>query len=388
MDYSVTTPISSRFMYTGAAIQEGQIESPDASTAGDFGERLVEGFFRSWYLYITPIVLFAALGLYSASGMVGQYTSIGRLNATANPYVDQPTIRGTEISYYETPASGTARLINEQLGSDSFVDDVAERAGLSEYVETGLITRGSIRASLGAYAAGNNNLTVGASWADPETALELANATLAGYTDYLANIAAADSAEAVDFWTERKAAATEDVLAAQAQLSDYMQSLPQGAEAERTTGQTLEIDRLQSTIDRALDVESKAQASIDEAAFTSAQAQGDASRSLLIVDAPTLAAAPSAVAKDQMTTVVMFTMLGVLIAAGALVLRTTLDRTVRTAGQVGHAASTTTIAVVPQLKGHAKKRSGRKSSKSSSKKPTKKPTKKPARQPSPAGASA
>ena len=210
---------------------------------------------------------------------------------------------GTEIGAYETPAAGTARLINEQLASDSFVSDVTERAGMTDLVESGVITDDDIRSHLSASAAGSNNLTVSASWADPDTALRLTNATLAGYTDYLANIAAADSAEAVDFWTERKAVATKDVNVAEDELNTFLQSLPQGAEGEPTPTQSLELDRLQSVLDRALDVESQAQTSIDEAAFTSNQARGDASRSLLIVDSPKLATAPSAIAMKQMIVV-------------------------------------------------------------------------------------
>jgi len=320
--------------------------------ASDFTQRLVDRFFAHWYLYLLPVLALALLGAYSASNIVGDYASVGRLNATANPYVTQPDIRGTEIGAYETPAAATSRLINEQIGTDRFVSDVAERADLADAVNAGLITLSNIRGSIGAGPAGTNNLTIGARWSEPETARRLTEATIAAYTEYLAQVAAADSAEAVGFWTERKDTATIDVEAAEAALNEYLADLPAGqAAAERSTEQVFEIERLNSAVSRALDVEREAQTAIDEAEFAVAQAQSASARSLVVIDPPAAAAAPSPVRRDQIVSFLMFSLLGLVISFGALVLTTVLDRTVRTGSQLGRVTGAATVVTVPRLKG-------------------------------------
>ena len=327
----------------------------DAAPAGDFAERLIDGFFRRWYAYVLPVVVFSLLGVYSASQIVGFHTSVGRLNATANPFVDQPDIRGTEVGYYETPASATARLINEQLATDAFIDDVAERAGLAGLLDSGLITRADVRSNIGANAEGNNNLTVSASWSDSQTAYRLAESTIAGYSDYLLGLAAADTAEAVQFWTQRKAAATAEVDAASEQLSQYLAGLPEATSGtERTPEQLFEIERLNSVVDRALDVEREAQNAIDEASFISAQALSKSARELLVIDPPALSLAPSPVLRDQVVAFSMFLLLGVMVSSAALVMITLLDRTVRSASQLGIAGDVKTVVQVPRLKELAK----------------------------------
>ena len=80
---------------------------------------------------------------------------------------------------------------------------MAARVGLADALENGVITRDELRGRIGAGAIGNNNLTINATWDDPETAFRLVDATIQGYSDYIVEVATVDSTEAVQFWTTR-----------------------------------------------------------------------------------------------------------------------------------------------------------------------------------------
>jgi hypothetical protein len=341
----------------GGPVSTNNSESPPES---DFTERLVNRFFRRWYLYVVPVALFVAMGMYSASNITSEFSSYARLSATANPYVTQSEIRGTEIGSFESAAAGTARLINEQIQTDAFIDDVAGRAGLSDALEQALITRDDIRSrtDANADAAGENNLRIEASWADPDTAFLMVEATITGYSDYLAQIALVDSDEAVQFWTERRTDARAEAQVAEDELTSYLTQLPPIPDGqERDTAQVLNIQRLNSSLDRALEAERAAQSAIDEADFAASQALSDSSRQLLLVDAPAVASFPGPVRRDQAQSVVMFTLLGFVFSFAALLIGTHLDRSIRSRSQLGQAAGTALVAAVPRIKQLRPKRS-------------------------------
>jgi uncharacterized protein involved in exopolysaccharide biosynthesis len=323
----------------------------EAGLPHDFTERLVDGFFRRWVLYVLPVAVFVAIGVYTAGNITADYASYARLSATSNPYLTQPAIRGTEIGLYESPGDGTARLINEQLRTDAFINEIASRVDLTEAIDTGAITRVDVRNQIGASGAGENTLLVSARWADPDIAHDLADATIQGYTEYLSQIAAADSLEAVEFWTDQLTQATEEVQSAEDALAGYLELLPPVPDGQtRSIEQELEIQRLTATLNRALDDQSDIEDAVDEAQLTANQAASNSIRQVTVIDTPEIATAPESVRRDKLTAIAMFTLLGVLIAFAALVLSTVADRAVRTRSQLAHTAGIGAVVVIPRIK--------------------------------------
>jgi uncharacterized protein involved in exopolysaccharide biosynthesis len=323
------------------------------SPPSDLSERLVDGFFRRWVFYVLPVALFASLGVYMAGNITADYASYATLSAASNPNLSQPTIRGTEISPFESPANGTARLINEQLQTDAFIDAVAMRAGLdlTEAENAGSFTRVDLRNQISARGLGQNTLQLTARWTDPDTAYRLVDGLIAGYVAYLTDIAAADSLEAVDFWTEQVVVAADEARAAEAALSTYLARFPADPETQsRSTEQGLAIERLNAALDRALEAESDAQDRVDEAQLTANQAASNATREFTVIDAPEVATAPEPVRRDQITAIAMFTLLGLLIGFVALVLSTVADRALRTRSQLVHAARSDSVVTIPRIK--------------------------------------
>jgi len=323
----------------------------DAGPPSDFSERLVDGFFRRWVLFVLPVAMFVAIGVYTAGNITAEYESSARLSATSNPYLAQPTIRGTEIGFYESPGDGTARLINEQLRTDSFIDDIASRADLTEAIDTGAITRVDARNQIAASGAGQNTLQVSARWADPDTAYRLVDATIRGYSDYLAGIAAADSLEAIEFWRGQLIQSSEDLQEAEDALNQYVRLLPPVPDGQdRPIEQELEIQRFNTSLDRALQDQSDTQDALTEAQLTANQAASSSARGLTVIDAPEISIDPEPVRQSKITAIAIFTLLGVLIALAALVLSTVAERSIRTRSQLALAAGIGSVVVIPRIK--------------------------------------
>ena len=317
----------------------------------DFTPRLVDQFFRRWIWYVLPVVLLAIVGVRAASNVSQDFVSRGTLSASSNPLVDTPEVRGGSIGAFESPAAGITRLINEQLRSDAFVEGIADRAGLASALESGLISTAVIRQQVSANAQGENLLTVQASWSDPETAFQLVDATINNYLDLVSETVAIDSVEAIDFWTGIQSAAQQRADEAEANLRAYTQALPELAEGEqRAPEQEFELSRLNATLDEALGGVSSAQNSIDAAKLNVDQSKSQAGRQLRVIDPPQVAAAPESSAFEKLSTVALFTLLGLLISGLALVVTTLADHSVRSTAQLELASGVGSTTIVPRSK--------------------------------------
>lgn len=314
-------------------------------------QRVVDQGFRRWLLYLLPVVLMLGVGVRAAQAKTPEFQSAGRMSATSNPLVEETEVRGSEIRLFESPAAGTARLINEQLSTDVFVDDVAERAGLTEFIEIGLIDRDVIRRQVGASESGENVLTVGASWGDAETSYLLVDATINGYLDYVESIVVQDSDDAIEFWTAVRDDAEARVAAAETALVSLLDSLPTVREgAERAIEDQLVIQRFNDAVTLAESNVTDAQTAIEQAELSKIQLRSEAGRQLRIIDQPNVPFAPESNMMDRLLLVVVFTMLGVIISIAAMVAATLLDRSVRLPAQLRSVGADDTIVVLPKMK--------------------------------------
>ena len=331
----------------------GQLETPfrDVPRSSDFTLRMADQFFRRWFWFILPVVLLAAIGVRAVGNVSDQYVSAGTLNASENPLVTTPVVRGTTIGQFEAPAAGIARLINEQLRSDAFVEDVAARAGLEDALSSQLITPDIIRQQVGASTQGENLLTVEASWSDPQTSFLLVDSTIESYLDLISETVAIDSEEAIQFWTGVQADAQRDVDAAQTELNEYTRGLPTLAIGEQlSAGQQLDLTRLNASLDSALANVSEAQASIDTARLNAEQAKSQAGRQVRVVDPPTQPTSPQPETFRKIATLVMFTLIGVVISLAALLVTTLADHSIRSVGQLRSAVNVGAVTTVKKSK--------------------------------------
>ncbi len=115
--------------------------------------RLLETFFRRWWLYILPLVAMIGLGIYTAGNKADAYHSVAVLSAADETLLDE--LQGasrTDTLAFESPADATARRINEALRTDEFVRVVRDAAGVP--ADSLLVTIEDVRRDVWASSGG------------------------------------------------------------------------------------------------------------------------------------------------------------------------------------------------------------------------------------------
>ena len=87
--------------------------------------RLLESFFRRWWLCLVPVLLLAGLGARLVMGQSQAYRSIGSVNVANSTLVATLTdVRGNPSFGYDTAAGATSKQVNSLLQTDQFLRDV------------------------------------------------------------------------------------------------------------------------------------------------------------------------------------------------------------------------------------------------------------------------
>ncbi len=156
------------------------------------------------------------------------------------------------IQQWESPADGVSRLINERLRTDQFIVNVADLAGLTEFVETDPTATAIISESVWASSGGNSLLSVSSTWSDPQTSYELVTATIEAFQQYLADSVASNSSEAKAFYSERLVDYQKQATEAEKTLIDYRDALPELEPDESyQLADQLELERLSKALENA-----------------------------------------------------------------------------------------------------------------------------------------
>ncbi len=301
----------------------------EIARAKAFSLRAMEILFRHRVMFLLPIIALTAVGVLQASQVSPTYHAGAALSTATNPLLEDQQVRGVTIERFESPAEGTSRIIDEQLRTDAFVEEIAERVGLSEALEADLIDYDTIRENVSTSAGGSSLLSIEATWGDAVTAYQLVNGVVDTYLEYLADTVASDSSEAVAFYEGIRDGALEDRATRQDELERYLNTLPAiESERDRPIAVQLYIDELTGQIDDADERVAEAERRIDEADLSVLQSRSNAGRSVQLIDEPTVPTAPEAALPQRVMAVGGTFIIGVMIAIGALLFVTVLDRSV------------------------------------------------------------
>jgi capsular polysaccharide biosynthesis protein len=327
-----------------------------------FAYRLAENFFRRWPLYVLPLVLLIGIGVFQAKRAKADYKASGVINVVNNPLLTSLTsIQGSDIGAFETPAGGTARMINELLQTDAFISTVVKDAGLDQQFASGYMTPEKIRSAVAAVPQGDRLLNVTAVWPTGADALALAQGTISGYTKYVLESKVGDSTEAAQFWENQAALDQKKVDKANDALNEYLTENPPPANgADRPVEEQLALGRLNNDISQAQALVTNDLSEQQKANLTAQQLTSAAGQGLQVVDPPEMPTSPESIKRKQALVLGIYALLGFIIAVTMLVLGNLLDRTVRSAHDIQTATGLSVVATVPKVRNFNKPRSASK----------------------------
>jgi len=310
--------------------------------------RLLETFFRRWWLYLLPVALLVAGGIALSLRSGSGYQAVGVVDVSKGTLLSELTsIRGEQFGY-DTPATSTARTLNSLLRTDNFIEAVAKRAGVTTALKTGELTSLQIRDSIAVSADGDNLLSVVSTTSNPELSARLARATIDSFIEYRLAGDVSESKAAEQFFNTQLSTYQQQLDAAQKALADYAAAHPGGPQDERPLAEQVEIDRLKSAVTEAQAPYASAQGKSDEARLATEQAASDVNERLRVIDEPSVPGAPVPRLKSMVITLALFTIVGSLVAFGAVVLASTLDRTMRSPEDVEDIFGLPVLTVVPE----------------------------------------
>jgi uncharacterized protein involved in exopolysaccharide biosynthesis len=315
--------------------------------------RLLETFFRRWWLYVLPLVLLTALGTASIVGKGASYKASGSILVNRDSLLNQITaVRGQNSFGFDSPATYTSRQFSTLLGTDAFLTSVIKAAGLSSAAESGAITLDSVRKSLWVSPQGDELVVVNASTNSPELSFRLAGATIDSYLQWEIDTNVTESQGAEQFFESLLVPYQQRLDDARQALAQYVNTHPAaGAASDRPADEQVEIGRLTEAVTRADDQLSTATASLNSARLANTQSSTDVTQRLRIVDTPRQPAAPEPHRKKDALTLMMFLALGSIVSAAALVVGTLLDRSVRYGEEVEAHLKVPVLATVPSSRG-------------------------------------
>ena len=331
--------------------------------SADIVLRLLDTFFRRFWLYLVPVVLLGGMGVWIATSNVAQYTSVGTMQVEPDARVAQLTGNPTDPGFgWETPAAATSRTISSLVGTDTFVENVIAKGGLEQPIAAGVLTFGEVRQSIGVYPDGSRLVKFVGTNRTAEVAERVAWATMEAFVDVVMENEISDNVVARDFIRDKLADFEADVRAAEDRLEDWLNDNPEPLdERDRPTGEILQLERLQQDVlaqDQRL---AEAESSIQQAELSVEQKAAEVRQRFAVIDPPRVPWAPLPTFQKTVLTVLMALVLGSVIALAGVVIATIMDRTLRFPEDVKKRLGVRVIAVVPQVKVSAgsKKRSSR-----------------------------
>jgi hypothetical protein len=304
------------------------------------------------WLYLVPVVLLGAAGVWAVTSGEDSYQSVGTMKVEPGALVAELTGSQQDPGFgWETPAGATAASLNALLRTQTFVDQVAVNAGLEETLDSGLMSAGEVPRSIAVYPDGARLVKVVGTNRNPDLAHRLADATIESYVDTVMANELSDSVVAMEFLEQKLPDYEASVTEAEAALEDWLAENPDPPDGEsRPEDEQVEFARLQQAVSLRDQRLTEIQGSIEQAELSVEQKEAEVRQRLEVIDPPQQPTAPQPKLKKAVMTVAMALVLGCLVALAAIVIGTILDRTIRFPGDVRERLGTRVLAVVPRAR--------------------------------------
>ena len=187
-------------------------------------------------------------------------------------------------------------------------------------MKAGLVTLPQIRSSIGAFANGDNLVTVAATSTNPDAAQRMAKATIEAYVQSVVDSSSSQGTAAVTFYDGLITTYKTAVDDANNALNTYVNAHPVSALGTRTADEQSELTRLTAAVTQAQTQYDSAASKRQDAELSVEQTKADVGQRLRVVDEPQMPSSALSGLKSKIMSMATFVVLGLLLAGGALVL--------------------------------------------------------------------
>ena len=313
--------------------------------------RVLDSFFRRWWLHLLPILLFTILGLIYYLVKPPLFISKGVVLVNKTTVLNQLTEIGNEGYVFVTPAQSTIDQLGELANTDSFIRSIIAQTSLETELQNDPEIlddlMAAVRQSIWAEAQGEQSVGIYGSWEDANIGLQLVNATIENFLQWHINRTKEDSSIALNFFNTLIGEYKQELDGARGALDDYLIQHPEPIRGERPEIEKAQIKGLEGNIDIFYRQYVDALGKQENARLSTDKAESSVRQTYVLIDTPTLAEKPVASKLDNIISVAIFVILGGVFAVLSIIGGAAIDRSFRFPVDVQQFLHIPVLAVVP-----------------------------------------
>ncbi|WP_129631023.1 lipopolysaccharide biosynthesis protein [Candidatus Oscillochloris fontis] len=316
--------------------------------------RLLESFFRHRWLNIIPILIAAIVGVIFVLNMAPEYVATGRLYVSQENLLADLTSSGQSGSFWTTAAETTVSEMYELISTQAFIRTVIQKTDLEASMALGpdsvYETMTYARKVISIQAVGSNLLDISATGDDPTIVYQLVASTMDAYVQWKINNGYQESVAARSFFEALMVPYQEDVDNARNDLIDFLDANPNPVRGDRPPEETMELERLQASVQRAEERLSAARDNLENASLSQVQSESVTKQTYMVIDQPEIPQVAEISTKTMIMNFAIFVVVGIFLSVVGIAGGALLDRSLRFPIDVRHGLSLPVLAMVPMAK--------------------------------------
>jgi capsular polysaccharide biosynthesis protein len=295
--------------------------------------KLLETAFSRAWLLVLPIVLVPLL-VVALTGSTPVYESWATVWASA-PVGDSGPAFGATNSYV-TPAQNQVQVLGDLLSTDSFREQVAVQAGLTDGSDRDELRNAVGHLDIGVSTVGANLVSISASSGHPAEAQAVVAAVISQYQLRAATEIQRRGVASVDYYTQQLALVDQTLIQRRQELSEYLRAHPKAGDPSDVASKDPNYLALVSQVETQVSRQESLHEALQGVQLEQASAPSSQEASFSVQDPASLPEAPLPTSSTQKYGLPFAGLLfGLMISASYVYFAYRTDHTIRSAADVG-----------------------------------------------------
>lgn len=316
--------------------------------------RLLESWFRRWWLYIIPVILMLAVGVLLVFRAPSTYTASATLFIEDNSLLLSLTNapNPTERSWWQTPAEVVRNDYRELMQTEAFMRALIQNTNLEtraarsreDFFEALWYFRDSIQL----HTPGNKLMIIMAETEDPDLSVQMVNSLINTYISWKLNVQYQESAAAQAFFAGQIPSFEQELQQARDALTVYLATYPEPVRGDRPLDEQIELQRLQAAVNDASRRLDEVRDNEESSRLVLMQAESVLRQTYQVLDAPGAPERQRMGRRAMLMQVVLAGAIGGVLCIVGVIGGAVLDRSLRFAVDVQQLLHLPTLAIVSQ----------------------------------------